>query len=76
MVPLKVREQLEGIGSFLTKWSGTQRVLRLGGKCHYLLSYLAIVDIFMGLVGVRRFTKEKVLIPILAPGLQGGLRIL
>lgn len=47
MVPLEIREPLEGVGSFSTKWDGTQ-VVRIRGKRFYLLSYHAGVEIFMG----------------------------
>lgn len=47
MVPLEIREPLEGVGSFSTKWDGTHFV-RVRGKRLYLLSYHAGVEIFMG----------------------------
>lgn len=47
MVPLEIREPLEEVGSFSTKWDGTQ-VVHVRDKRLYLLSCHAGVEIFMG----------------------------
>lgn len=56
MVPLEIKEPLEGVGSFSAKWDGTQ-VVRVHGKRLYLLSYHADVEIFMGPGVIQRFTS-------------------
>lgn len=56
MVPLEIREPLEEVGSFSTKWDGTQVVHVRDKRLVYPLSYHAGVEIFMG-PGSFRYLK-------------------
>lgn len=56
MVPLEIREPLEEVGSFSTKWDGTQVVHVRDKRLVYPLSYHAGVESFMG-PGSFRYLK-------------------